>query len=76
MNTLDKNNYENGGCSRQDDYFVLNVYFQLGKMVVVKISPETVWNGLIKIGGILGILGLVVSIARLINEKNLNTKID
>ena len=55
---------------------MLNVYFQLGKMVVVKISPETVWNGLIKIGGILGILGLFVSIARLINEKNLNTKID
>ena len=45
-------------------------------MEIVKIAPETVWNGLIKIGGILGLMGLVVSIARAINEKTFNKKIE
>ena len=41
----------------------MSIYFNLGKMTVVTIFPDSMWNGLIKIGGILGLFGVVVSFA-------------
>lgn len=45
----------------------MNIYLSTGIMNSVKIYPDTVYNGLVKIGGVLGLIGLVVSIAYLVN---------
>jgi hypothetical protein len=52
------------------------MYLQTGVINEVKIYPDTVLTGLTKIGGIVGLMGLVVAIARILNEKRLQDKLD
>jgi hypothetical protein len=52
---------------------VLSFYLNLGKLQVVKIYPESVLNGLIKIGGILGLIGVIIAVANILNERRLKT---
>ena len=41
----------------------------------MKIYPESVWTGLSKIGGIIGIYSVLVAIAKIANEKRLKTNL-
>ena len=72
---IDRSDYINKTCKRQSRLLIMSIYFNLGKMTVVTIFPDSMWNGLIKIGGILGLFGVVVSFALKFNQRRLNIKI-
>ena len=44
-------------------------------MSIIKIYPDSVWTGLSKIGGIIGIYSVLLAIAKLANERRLKTNL-
>ena len=54
----------------------MSIYIDKGKMNIVKIYPDSVLSGLIRIGGILGLIGLVVTLSRMINYNRMVNRLD
>ena len=63
LNNVESSEYINKTCKTLDSLLKMSIFLNSGNLNVVTIFPESIWNGLIKIGGILGFFSVIVSLS-------------